>query len=242
MKSLLEFVSPYDGLKGRESIEWSNFWYSQSNSDHQSDRILLIGDSTVRMIRSTFERYQRCPVDMIGSSSGLHDILFIRQIDAFFASSEYRYSAIFIQMGHHSIRGDGGTPYQDDDYNRYKEDFIGLINYLRQYTENIILLTSFLNVTPIPSMFSSTLRSLPILLYRKIFGETIDYSWSDVVIKKNEIVEKIARDEHLKFCDIDGMMRSKCKGMFPRYIHKDHIHYVGSKAKTAIVKEYAKYL
>lgn len=242
MKSFLDFVSPYDGLQGRESIEWSNFWYSQSNSAPQSSRILLIGDSTARMIRSTFERYQRCPVDMIGSSCGLHDILFIRQIDAFFASSEYRYSAIYIQMGHHSIRGEGGKPYQDDDYLRYKEDYIGLINYLRQYTDNIILLTSFLNVTPIPDKFSSALRSLPILLYRKIFGEKIDYSWSNAVIRKNEIVEEIAHEEHLKFCDIDGIMRSKCKGMFPRYIHKDHIHYVGSGAETAIVKEYAKYL
>ena len=91
-------------------------------------------------------------------------------------------------------------------------------------------------------MFNSIIWCLPFLLYRKIFGEKIDYSWSEVVIKKNEIVEKIARDEHLKFCDIDGIMRSKCKGMFPRYIHKDHIHYVGSKAKSAIVKEYTKYL
>lgn len=79
------------------------------------------------------------------------------------------------------------------------------------------------------------------MLYRKIFGEKIDYSWSDVVIKKNDIIEEIARTEHLNFCDIDRYMRMKCDGMFPRFIHKDHIHYWGASAKYAIVKEYAKY-
>lgn len=244
MKSILDFVTPsYDGLKGRESIEWANFWYSQSNTiPLPARRVLLIGDSTARMVRSTFERQQGVPVDMIGSSCGLHDILFLRQVDAFFASSEYRYSAIFIQMGHHSIRGEGGELYREDDYARFRQDYMGLIAYLRQYSENIILLTSFLNVTPIPPKFDSVIKNIPFLLYRKIFGEKIDYSWSEVVIKKNEIIMEIAKTEHLKFCDIDGLMRMDCNGFFPRYIHQDHIHYFGRRAKNAIVKEYAKYL
>lgn len=244
MKSILDFVSPsYDGLKGRESIEWANFWYSQSNAIPQpSGRILLIGDSTARMVRSTFERQQEVPVDMIGSSCGLHDILFLRQVDAFFTSASYRYTAIFIQMGHHSIRGESGELYGVDDYKRFRQDYVGLIDYLKQFSDNIILLTNFLNVTPIPPKFDSIVLNIPILLYRKIFGEKIDYSWSDIVIRKNEIIEEIAKTAGLKFCDIDKYMREGCNGLFPRFIHKDHIHYWGRKAKCAIVKEYAKYL
>lgn len=182
------------------------------------------------------------PVDMLGSSSGLHDILFLKQLEALFASECYQYSYIFIQMGHHSIRGENGELYTENDYNRFREDYIALINYLRRYSKNIILLTCFLNVLPLPSRLNSTLKSIPVLLWRKVFGEKIDYSWSDVVIRKNKIIQEISKSEKLKFCDISGIMREKCEGMFPKYIHKDHIHYYGTGAKTAIAREYAKIL
>lgn len=244
MKNLSEFIIPaYDGLSGREEIEWANFWYSKAQNPPPigEQRILLVGDSTARMVRSTFERSLGVPVDMIGTSCGLHDILFIRQVEAFFASSLYKYSAIYIQMGHHSIRGEGGELYQEPDYERFREDYKGLLTYLRQYTSHIILLTCFLNVMPLPPKFSSVLKSIPILAWRKIKGEKIDYSWSDVVIRKNAIIKDIAEKEGLKFCDIDGWMRAQCQGWFPKYIHLDHIHYE-PRAKAAIVKEYAKYL
>lgn len=43
----------------------------------------MIGDSTIRMIRSTFSEIYGIAVDMIGSSSNLHNIFFKAQIDAF---------------------------------------------------------------------------------------------------------------------------------------------------------------
>lgn len=232
--------SIYDGLEGRESIEWANFWYSSSNCPPR-DRILMIGDSTARMVRSSFERLIGIPVDMIGTSCGLHDVLFANQIDAFFASTLYHYSVIFVQLGHHSIRGEKGDKYNEEDYKRFGEDLEALVEYLQQYSKKIILLTSFLNVMPLPSHFNSRLKSLPILLYRKVFGEKIDYSWSDVVVKKNQITKEIANLHHLSFIDIDYIMRSQCSGIFPKYIHIDHIHYE-PRAKSAIVKEYAKFL
>ena len=243
MKGLSEYVSSvYDGTMGRESIEWANIWYSEANLPTSKDRILLIGDSTARMIRSTFQRMIGKPVDMLGTSCSLHDILFLKQLDALFASKYYHYSHIFIQMGHHSIRGESGLLYGEGDYIRFHQDYVALINFLSHYCKNIILLTCFLNVSPLPPRLNSTISSIPILLYRKVFGEKIDYSWSDVVIRKNKIIEEIAKLLDLQFCDIDGIMRAKCDGMFPKYIHNDHIHYFGRRAKTAIAREYAKLL
>lgn len=244
MNLISNYISPsHDRLEGRESIEWANFWYSRANSLYDNgSRILLVGDSTVRMVRSTFENVTHVPVDMIGTSCGLNDILFLSQMDAFFVSSQYKYTAIFIQMGHHSIRGVDGNIYCDSDYEQFKKDYVGLICFLRQYCSNIILLTCFLNVSPLPSKMDGMITSLPVLLYRKIFGEKIDFSWSNVVIEKNRIISEIATEENLKFCDIDEFMRLDCNGLFPRFIHKDHIHFWGTKAKIAIVKEYAKYL
>lgn len=96
-----------DRYASREKIEWANFWYDYAN-DNEKRRILMIGDSTVRMVRSTFSEVHKVAVDMIGSSSNLHDVLFRAQINAFFASGEYSYDAIFIQLGHHFRKNDFG--------------------------------------------------------------------------------------------------------------------------------------
>lgn len=89
-------------LTEREDIEWSNFWIDKANA-YSSKRILLIGDSTSRIIRSTFSRISGCPVDLLATSSALHDELFINQINAFFNQSKYKYETIFVQLGHHAV-------------------------------------------------------------------------------------------------------------------------------------------
>ena len=50
-KELLDIIS--NGLTEREDIEWSNVWIDSANVE-TSVRYLLIGDSTMRMVRSTF--------------------------------------------------------------------------------------------------------------------------------------------------------------------------------------------
>ena len=244
MKSVQEFVkSSHDNLEGRENIEWANYWYSNADNSISLDskRILLIGDSTVRLIRSTFERVSKRPVDMIGTSCGLNDVLFLSQVQAFFISSQYKYKTIFIQLGHHSIKNEHGDNYSNNDYNKFRADYIALVEFLTQYCNNIVLLTCFLNVSELPKWAKGRLGLLSVLLWRKIAGEKIDWTWSDVVSKKNEIILEIAKEHGYKYCDIDGIMRNNCKGMFPKYIHRDHIHYEG-KAKVPIVMEYMKYL
>ena len=204
-------------------------------------RILLVGDSTARMVRSTFERVAKCPVDMLGTSCGLNDVLFLKQIEALFASNQFHYDCIFVQLGHHSIKNVHGEVYSEEDYNQFRYDYIGLLNYLKQYCSNIVLLTCFLNVSPLPKWAGGKLKLLPVLFWRKISGEKIDWSWSKVVKRKNEIIEDIAKEYGYKYCDIDGFIRNKCKSLFPKYIHIDHIHYE-PRAKVPIVKEYMKYL
>lgn len=85
------------------------------------------------------------------------------------------------------------------------------------------------------------IRKTAVLLYRKIFGEKIDYSWSNAVIKKNEVLKAIAADKGLPFCDIDLYMREICKFFFPKYIHNDHIHYE-NRAKRSIVRKYMEFI
>lgn len=89
-------------LTEREDIEWSNFWIDRANVN-SSKRILLIGDSTSRIIRSTFSKISDCPVDLLATSSALHDELFINQINAFFNQRKYKYETIFVQLGHHAV-------------------------------------------------------------------------------------------------------------------------------------------
>lgn len=83
-ENLLDSI--YNGLNGREEIEWSNVWIDSAN-EKTNVRYLLIGDSTMRMVRSTFARLTSCPVDLIGTSSKLNDKLFVDLIDTFFSGS-----------------------------------------------------------------------------------------------------------------------------------------------------------
>ena len=65
----------YKGCPAREPVEWSNFWYDGADC-RAGRRCLLIGDSTIRMVRSTFAKVAGCPVDMFGTSSALDDELY----------------------------------------------------------------------------------------------------------------------------------------------------------------------
>lgn len=79
------------------------------------------------------------------------------------------------------------------------------------------------------------------ILKEKVINEIISrihFSWSDVVIKKNDVLKKIAESERVMFCDIDSYMRGlHIWKLYPRYIHSDHIHYE-NRAKREFVKKY----
>ena len=235
------FSKTFDSIYGREKIEWSNFWYSQANHLDNRRRILLIGDSTVRMVRSTFEKAIQCPVDMLGSSSALNDILFKSQIEAFFVSSSYRYTDVFIQMGHHSVRNVNGDYYTEDDFCTYKNNLWELIEYVKSFyvmeDVNIVLLSIFYSVMPIPKNLRRSSLVRFVVLWKKIFGEVWNEKRNEIVEKKNDIMSQLAKEKDIAFCDINKIMISKGRS----FVHKDHIHYE-DKAKPFIVNEYIKFL
>lgn len=211
----------YNGLSGRECLEWSNFWYDCTDKETDK-RWLLVGDSTARMVRSTMASELNIPVDLFGSSSAIDDELFVNQIDAFFRNSLYRYNCIIIQLGHHSRIGKDGKDYCDRDYDKFKHDLQLLVTYLRQYCSNVVLMTVFHSVIPLKGRFLNFLNRLHIL------NEKPDVSVNFIKNKKNIIIKDVATTLNVPFIDINAYMESTS------FRHVDHIHYE-NKAKVVIL-------
>ena len=212
-----------DKYISRENIEWSNFWYDYANRSEKK-RVLLIGDSTIRMVRSTFSKKYNIAADMIGSSSNLHDILFKAQVDAFFSSERYSYDAIFIQVGDHFKKNDRGGGIEEGDFSIFKEDYSGLIDFLLQYTNQIILLSIFEEVI-VPKhdnikneYFMKLIQYIDkvVMLIQK---PQYDISKNRIITRRNEIIKQIADEKLLMFCDINEIMK------MTHYKRIDHIHF-----------------
>lgn len=222
---------------GREEIEWCNFWYSKANT-HVEKRILLVGDSTARMVRSTLEQLSAIPVDMLGTSCGLHDIMFSKQVDAFFYSDKIFYDTIFVQLGQHSNYNELGKPYTEEDFMSYKQDLTSLITYLKQYTNKIVMLTIFYAVTP-PCF--NWLKYRLFNPFRRFKKENFDWEIDKITKRKNEIIAEIANSVEVEFLDINDYMIRRCEKRKTRVVHVDHIHFE-DKGKAIIAKQYIKYI
>lgn len=239
MKKYIDYLDDvHDKISGRERLEWANAWYDSTNKNVEK-RVLLIGDSTVRMVRSTFAEKSGYAVDMLGLSSGLHDVIFQNQIDAFFASDKYHYSTIFVQIGHHSRIGEEGNEYGEADYIQFYRDMKALINFLEQYTNNIVLLSIFYSVIP-PKKYSGLLGNV-ISFIRHFKLERYDDAVNAVKQRKNDIICQVANELGLQFCDINRIVMDTVNGRKTRFIHEDHVH-LESAAKSFIVDEYMKYI
>lgn len=239
MKTYFELIeNTHDEICARERLEWSNFWYDNTNINVEN-RILLIGDSTVRMVRSTMAEKTGYAVDMLGTSSGLHDIFFQKLVDIFFCSKQYKYKCIFVQLGHHSRINDFGKPYQEEDYTRFEKDYRALIEFLRQYCDNIVLLSIFYSVVPNKKHRNSIQKIVDIFRHYKL--EKYDDEINAIKKKKNDVIRKLAQEENLDFCDINDIMKNTATGKFTRFLHIDHIHYENS-AKHYIVDQYIPYI
>ena len=219
MKLYREYIDvAYDSLSPREPIEWSNFWWDSADRESEK-RYLLIGDSTIRMVRHSLADSLHCPVDMIGSSSNLDDILFVSQVDAFFSSAFYRkYDAIFVQMGHHGRIGrDGGTFEQNDEI-LFEKSLNQFLRFLSQFSNKIIVESIFDAVVP-PT------KSLDRWLIRHHWKkEMLDGSINQITRKKNEIAQSIVsklsmENVSFSFLDINGFMNKTA------FLHVDHIHF-----------------
>lgn len=211
----------------REEIEWTNFWRDSANAD-KNNRVLLIGDSNARILRGSFGDCIKRPVDLFATSSGLHDSLFVNQLDCFFASEEFKYTDIFIQLGHHAEFGADGDYFSDEDYDLYEKEFALLVDFLKQKAENVVVESVFYTVFP----NKRTLINRAIRKPEK-YNDTVNARKA----RKNAIMKKVAEDKKVKFCDINGYMLKEGT----KYRHYDDIHYE-ERAKAFIVKEMAEYL
>lgn len=241
MKLYAEMIGDmHDSIVARERLEWSNFWYDSTNKNVEH-RVLLIGDSTARMIRSRLSEKTGYAVDLFGISSGLHDVLFVKQIDAFFSSKDYKYEAVFIQIGHHSRIGDSGEPYSDYDYLRFKKDYIVLISFLQQYIDKVVLLSVFYSVIPFEKFKKSYIADHIATFIRRFLPEKYDDEINIIKKKKNEIIEEISNEMQLPFCDINKYMINLADNPKTKCLHTDHVHFE-EKAKDVIVKKYIEFL
>lgn len=239
--SNLKFIdiikSPYNGFKGREGLEWSNIWIDSANIE-TSRRILLIGDSTIRMIRSTLANRINFPVDMIGTSSRLDDILFINLVDAFFENTIYSYDTIVIQLGHHGRTNIDGGEFNNAELYKYEGDLKALIIFLKQYSNNVIIESIFDTIIPNNIFLRKILNILPIIydVLRIIsYKEKYDDRINKITNAKSNTAKRLADKEGIFYADINNYMRKK------KYFHIDHIHYE-NKAKHVIVNYMLKYI
>lgn len=240
MKSYTEMLADtHDTILGRERLEWSNFWYDDTNKE-VGHRILLVGDSTARMVRSTLAELTGYSVDLLGTSSGLHDVLFAKQVDCFFSSVQYKYEVIYIQLGHHSRISEDGLPYSEKDYLRFYQDYECLIDFLSQYSTKIVLLSIFYSVMPYKYRFSSRVLRRVENQYRRYIDEKYDATINDVKEKKNKAIEQLAAKKDLPYFDVNQFMIDLSKSPRTVCLHTDHVHFE-EKAKKIIAHEYAKY-
>lgn len=154
----------------REDIEWANYWWDAANIS-EDKRICLIGDSTARMIRKTLGIKCGVPCDLFATSGGLHDELFVSQLDTFFRTGYQKYSAIFVQLGHHAEIGKMGGDFSEEDYQCYYNDYIDLIGFLNQFTSKVIVESIFYSVIPDKSRLSKIKRFLKC---RETWDETVN--------------------------------------------------------------------
>lgn len=234
------FTKTINSIDYREDLEWSNFWYDSANK-LKSNRLLVVGDSTVRMIRSTLAHLSGYTVDLFGSSSQIDDILFINQLECFFATIDYRYEAIFVQVGHHGRTSINGGEYQETDYLRYENSIRLLLKYLQQFSDKIIVETIFDSVISkhknrwyTPILFKiGIIQLLHKIGFRK---EHKDSKINAITRKKNDILRSISIGlSNVMFLDINEIMNNT------NFIHIDHIHFE-EKAKDRIVHEMIKML
>ena len=228
MKSYREFIKNISNIYSyREGCEWSNFWFDRA-TDEKSKRYLIIGDSTARMVRSTFAKLMQAPVDMLGTSSAIDDELFVNQIDAFFNNSLYRYDAIFVQLGHHSRISKDGMPYKEEDYIKFENDYSPLLKYLKQYSSLIITETVF-------DSYQKKSRFKTWLCRISIMKEKEDDGINNITRRKNNIIKELSLQGGVNYVDINSFMKNK------KCVHVDHIHFE-DKAKILIAQEMKRYL
>lgn len=216
----------------RENIEWSNFWYDQADAPYQK-RMLMIGDSTSRVIRRMLSEMMNCPIDLFATSAAFRDIIFWNQLDCFFKDSIYsKYDYITIWLGNHSrINEMGNGPFEQHDYDRLAIDFKKLLEYVAKYRAKALVMPSLYIFEPWKQKYpkEATIRKKLNIWPPEVLNE----EESLIVRRKNTIMEKVAKENGFAFFNIAECMMST------KYRHTDHIHYesAANPLMCQIIKE-----
>lgn len=190
------------------------------------------------MVRRSLETASGKPVDFLGTSSGLHDLLFCSQLEAFLSplyESDNKYDVCYFWMGYHSLINENGDDYEEDDYNRFEEDVLAIIKHLQNCCKRIVICSA---------LFPYIKKHKGALWYRlwfhlkplsRIGRENVNDKDASIIARKNEILRKISVSQGVPFCDINGHMEELRKHYRTRCIHFDTIHYE-KKAYPIIAK------
>lgn len=171
-----------DKVSNREMIEWTNTWREYANQNKM--RILLIGDSVTRGIRSSLQSVVggQYSVDLFATSAAITDISFKRDVEFFLSYDEWQYSIIVFQCGlHHGLNM---RCCQDALYeSKWEQEFAQLVKMTEAHCEDIIFLSGT------PEVYASQTTKL---------NEKINIE----IRKRNQIIKRIADKWEKKYIDV----------------------------------------
>lgn len=198
----------FEPFRDRENVEWTNTWI-ESCTEPDKPRILIVGDSVTREIRSEMSKmFPQYAFDFIGSSSSFEDPCFYNILEAFFSNNLYHYQTILCNIGAKHcwyLNTDGNAEHAE----RYIDAFGRFVKYLQQKCSNILLLTTMPN---------------------KI--KTDPTTWDEVknieIQKRNAIQTQVFAQQKLPIADLYSLVMQK------QYEYKDHCHFLQRSASQEL--------
>ena len=118
--SILAVCQAQDRKIKRESIEWTDVWFPNSNS-HDLPRVALIGDSITRSYYAAVENNLKGKAycARIATSKAVGDPALAAQLTTFL--SEAKFDVVHFNIGMH------GWEYSEDDYRQYLPELLAAI-------------------------------------------------------------------------------------------------------------------
>ena len=163
----------------REPIEWSNFWWENTN-DKKLPRVLLIGDS-ISVGYSNFVKDRlkgKANVDRLSTSKAIDDPALLKETE--YAIEGYKHAVIHFNNGLH------GWHVTEKDYEKCLQAYV---KKLRELAPDARLIWA--GTTPYPS-------SKP--------GVTLDKEKNAVVLARNAIAEKVMKENNIPINDLYTLM------------------------------------
>lgn len=201
-------LTDFNPLQDREFIEWSNTWVEDAR-DFKKKRILIIGDSVARAFRGSLnDKLPQYSIDFIGFSFSLEDSSLYNICQAYFADRHYCYDMILLNVGaQHGfyIAADKKTT----DADKFKVAYDNFLNYVKDYCQNIAVLTAT------PNVLDSDVSK-----YDEVKNKEI--------VKRNQLSEEIAKKYGYPVVDLyDFVIKQK-------YSYADRQHFSEKKTQEEI--------